>query len=221
MAIPEDLYRADTDPQTLANQINDVRGMLWSVGAGAVKVGHVDTWTAWVNPANTAVIYASDFIGTDGYPYFQDSSINDAYNVFWKSVSDVGSVVAQIKPEAPIWITETGWPVSGGALGAAMPSVNNARMYWESVGCEYIADLFLPKIVGLTLKQVPHLQRWTLSGIPYKTTLVVPALGWWTPTMLPFSIWHVRAYHRSPVTFTTLNDEHRDSIRVRAHPDLV
>ena len=150
MAIPEDLYRGDTDPQTLANQINDVRGMLWSVGAGAVKVGHVDTWTAWVNPANTAVIYASDFIGTDGYPYFQDASINDGYNVFWKSVSDVGSVVAQIKPEAPIWITETGWPVSGGALGAAMPSVNNARMYWESVGCKYTFELSIHNIVRLT-----------------------------------------------------------------------
>lgn len=145
LAISEDLYRGDTDPQTLANQINDVRGMLWSVGAGAIKVGHVDTWTAWVNPANTAVIYASDFIGTDGYPYFQDASINDGYNVFWKSVSDVGSVVAQIKPEAPIWITETGWPVSGGALGAAMPSVNNARMYWESVGCKYMISTFPPQ----------------------------------------------------------------------------
>lgn len=28
---------------------------------------------------------------------------------------------------------------SGGALGAAMPSVNNARMYWESVACECIS----------------------------------------------------------------------------------
>lgn len=63
----EDLYRKDTDPQTLANKIYDVRGMLGTVGAGKVQVGHVDTWTAWVDPANKAVIKACDFVGTDGY----------------------------------------------------------------------------------------------------------------------------------------------------------
>ena len=35
----EDLYRDNTDANTLASQINDVRGMLWSVGAGSVEVG--------------------------------------------------------------------------------------------------------------------------------------------------------------------------------------
>ena len=136
----EDLYRGDTSAETLANQIDDVRGMLWSLGAGAVQVGHVDTWTAWVNTANNAVITACDFIGMDGYPYFQDASINDGYNVFWKSVSDTSNAVARVKPGTPIWITETGWPVGGGALGAAMPSVNNARMYWESVACAAFAE---------------------------------------------------------------------------------
>lgn len=131
----EDLYRGDTSAESLASQINDVRGMLWGAGAGALMVGHVDTWTAWVNPANNAVIQACDFIGTDGYPYFQDASVNDGYNVFWQSVTNVGNMVAQVKPGTPIWITETGWPVGGGAMGAAMPSVNNAHMYWESVAC--------------------------------------------------------------------------------------
>jgi exo-beta-1,3-glucanase (GH17 family) len=37
----EDLYRGDTDASTLASQINDVRGMLWGLGAGSVQVGHV------------------------------------------------------------------------------------------------------------------------------------------------------------------------------------
>ena len=35
----EDLYRGNTDANTLASQIRDVRGMLWSVGAGSVEVG--------------------------------------------------------------------------------------------------------------------------------------------------------------------------------------
>ena len=51
----EDLYRGDTNAAALATQIYDVRGMLWSLGAGNIWVGHVDTWTAWVKPENAAV----------------------------------------------------------------------------------------------------------------------------------------------------------------------
>jgi exo-beta-1,3-glucanase (GH17 family) len=61
----EDLYRKDLDPNTLATRIYDVRGMIRSVGVSA-EVGHVDTWTAWVDGANDVVIKASDFIGMDG-----------------------------------------------------------------------------------------------------------------------------------------------------------
>ena len=42
----EDLYRGDTDPNTLAQQIYDVRGMVRAMGVNQ-EVGHVDTWTAW------------------------------------------------------------------------------------------------------------------------------------------------------------------------------
>jgi exo-beta-1,3-glucanase (GH17 family) len=64
----EDLYRKDTDANTLAQQIYDVRGMVRAMGVQA-EVGHVDTWTAWVDSANEAVIKACDFVGHDGYPY--------------------------------------------------------------------------------------------------------------------------------------------------------
>jgi glucan endo-1,3-beta-D-glucosidase len=128
----EDLYRGDTDASTLASQINDVRGMMWGLGAGSIEVGHVDTWTAWVDPANTAVIEACDFLGMDGYPYFQDASIQDANNVFWTSVNNVRAV-SQGKW---VWLTESGWPVSGGNLGAAVPSVANAQTYWWEIMCQ-------------------------------------------------------------------------------------
>ena len=61
----EDLYRGNTDPNTLAGQIHDVRGMVRAMGVHA-PVGHVDTWTAWVNHANDATTRACDFIGMDG-----------------------------------------------------------------------------------------------------------------------------------------------------------
>lgn len=61
----EDLYRGDTSASALAQQIYDVRGMVRAQGVQA-EVGHVDTWTAWVDGANSEVITASDFIGLDG-----------------------------------------------------------------------------------------------------------------------------------------------------------
>lgn len=99
----EDLYRGDTTAATLANQVKDVRGMIRSMGANQ-PVGHVDTWTAWVDGANVAVVDAVDFLGMDGYPYFQKSSIGDASAVFWKSVTDTQKAAKG----KPVWVTETG-----------------------------------------------------------------------------------------------------------------
>lgn len=99
----EDLYRGDTTASTLAGQVYDVRGMVRQYGV-TQPVGHVDTWTAWVNSTNSAVITAVDFLGMDGYPYFQYSSIGDAPSVFWTSVNNTKNV-AQGKP---VWVTETG-----------------------------------------------------------------------------------------------------------------
>jgi len=127
----EDLYRGDTTPSTLASQINDVRGMMWGLGAGSVQIGHVDTWTAWVNASNAAVIEAVDFLGNDAYPYFQDTSIDDANGVYWEAVNNVRAV-SQGKW---VWTTETGWPNSGSTLGAAVPSVDNLQTYWWQVAC--------------------------------------------------------------------------------------
>lgn len=58
----EDLYRKEVNPGTLAQKIYDVRGMVRAMGVKK-EVGHVDTWTAWVDGANVEVIKASDFIG--------------------------------------------------------------------------------------------------------------------------------------------------------------
>ena len=136
----EDLYRGDTSASTLAQQIYDVRGMLSSLGASGIQVGHVDTWTAWVNSANTDVIKACDFVGTDGYPYFQAATESNGYNVFWDSVQNVRNVVNNVKPGTWVWITETGWPATGKNFGAAVPSVSNAQMYWKSVACAAFAQ---------------------------------------------------------------------------------
>lgn len=58
----EDLYRKEISASSLAHKIYDVRGMVRAMGVKK-DVGHVDTWTAWVDGANTEVITACDFIG--------------------------------------------------------------------------------------------------------------------------------------------------------------
>lgn len=131
----EDLYRKDTDANTLAQQVYDVRGMIRQFGIEA-EVGHVDTWTAWVDSANDAVIEACDFVGMDGYPYWQDASIDDAYNVFFTSYDNTLNHVNSVKSGVWVWITETGWPVSGESQGAATASAQNAASYWNSVACQ-------------------------------------------------------------------------------------
>ncbi|KAK4502866.1 hypothetical protein PRZ48_006292 [Zasmidium cellare] len=130
----EDLYRKDTTAHTLAGQIYDVRGMVRALGVNA-EVGHVDTWTAWVDSANDEVIKACDFVGMDGYPYWQDADISTAEDVFFKSYQDTLNHVQSVKAGTWVWITETGWPTHGATQGAAVASVQNAQKFWRSVAC--------------------------------------------------------------------------------------
>jgi glucan endo-1,3-beta-D-glucosidase len=68
----EDLYRISptgiinksdpgAEPSVIAGYINQVRAALG--GKIGKPIGHVDTWTAWVNGSNSAVTAASDFLG--------------------------------------------------------------------------------------------------------------------------------------------------------------
>jgi len=85
----EDLYRISStgaanqagvgaEPQDVVNYIGQVRTAIAGTVASGALVGHVDTWTAWVNSSNNAVIDAVDFIGMDAYPYFQPNDVSPA-----------------------------------------------------------------------------------------------------------------------------------------------
>ncbi|WPH03225.1 Hypothetical protein R9X50_00610200 [Acrodontium crateriforme] len=144
----EDLYRAQInsgialEPSILAARINATRTMVRDLKV-EVQVGHVDTWTAWINATNEAVITASEFIGLDAYPYFQNVSLADAYSTFWDAVDVTRKQVNAVSPGKWVWITETGWPVSGTyhTQDHAIPSVANAQHYWRSVACEAFKDV--------------------------------------------------------------------------------
>ncbi|KAF4540796.1 Glycoside hydrolase subgroup catalytic core [Lasiodiplodia theobromae] len=141
----EDLYRNSptgiinksgygADPAVLVSYIEQVRAAIAGTPASGASIGHVDTWTAFVNGSNSAVVDAVDWLGFDGYPYFQNTQANGIGNA--KALFDES--VAATKGAAkgkPVWITETGWPVSGPTENEAVASVENAKTYWDEVGC--------------------------------------------------------------------------------------
>lgn len=141
----EDLYRnsptgiankeyAGANPDTLVDYINSVRELIAGTSLADAKIGHVDTWTAFVNGSNQAVIDACDWLGFDGYPYFEDTHANDISNSA-ALFNDAFSATKAAAGGKEVWITETGWPVSGKDFGDAVASVENAETYWKDVGC--------------------------------------------------------------------------------------
>lgn len=142
----EDLYRisptglsspnagAGQEPSTLVDYINSVKSLTKGTAFDKVPIGHVDTWTAWVNSSNSDVINAVDFLGVDAYPYFQNTmanSIDNGQALFQQAFGNTQGASGG----KPVWITETGWPVSGPTENQATTSTQNAKSYWDSVGC--------------------------------------------------------------------------------------
>ncbi|MCJ1399581.1 hypothetical protein MMC11_002783 [Xylographa trunciseda] len=147
----EDLYRisptgiAGNDgvgagPDVITNYISQVRKAIANTPLSGAPVGHVDTWTAWVNGSNNAVIASSDFIGMDAYPYFQnteDNSIQNSNVTFFEAYYNTTAAAGS----KPVWITETGWPVSGPTENLAVPSTANAKTYWDEVACTVLGKI--------------------------------------------------------------------------------
>ncbi|AEO57324.1 glycoside hydrolase family 17 protein [Thermothelomyces thermophilus ATCC 42464] len=141
----EDLYRDSetgvkneagigAGPDTLIKFINDYKKAVAGTALKGVPIGHVDTWDAWTNGTNKAVIDAVDWIGVDEYPYYENGKGNNIKNsgtLFDRAFNAVKGVAG----DKPIWVTETGWPSSGPNWDQAVSSVENAKYYWDEVGC--------------------------------------------------------------------------------------
>ncbi|KAI5467915.1 glycoside hydrolase superfamily [Mariannaea sp. PMI_226] len=142
----EDLYRNSVtgvenkggigaNPDVIVNFINDFKKEFAHTGLASIPVGHVDTWDAWQNGSNKAVIDAVDWLGVDEYPYYENgkgNNIDNAGNLFDKAF-DITVAAAGGKP---VWVTETGWPYIGPDWDEGVPSVANAKKYWQHIGCK-------------------------------------------------------------------------------------
>lgn len=141
----EDLYRNSetgakneagigADPDVLLKFINDYKKSVAGTALASVPVGHVDTWDVYVNGTNKKVIDALDWVGVDEYPYYESGKGNNIKNsgqLFDRAFDAVKAAVGS----KPVWVTETGWPSSGPTWDEAEASVENAKYYWNEIGC--------------------------------------------------------------------------------------
>ncbi|KAG5943142.1 hypothetical protein E4U53_007108 [Claviceps sorghi] len=141
----EDLYRNSVagiknkgglgnTPDNIVKFINVYKKAFADGPLGKVPIGHVDTWDVWTNSSNKAVIDAVDFVGVDEYPFYEDSKGNDIKNAGHLFDHAFDATAAAINGK-PLWVAETGWPSSGPNWDKAVPSVENAKYYWDEVGC--------------------------------------------------------------------------------------
>lgn len=143
----EDLYRDAqgdaSDPGTtvdkLIDYISQVRAAIAGTALEGVPVGHVDTYDSFENATNTKIIDDIDFIGFDGYPYWESSNgnaIENAHDLFFNGLNKT-KAIANGKP---VWVTETGWPATGDDFGEAVANSENARTYWQEIACELVSS---------------------------------------------------------------------------------
>lgn len=147
----EDLYRNSVtgeknhagigiNPDVLVNYIKEVRSAISGTSLSGASIGHVDTWDAWTNSSNAAVIDELDWLGFDGYPYYQvqmSNGIDNAKALF----DDAWQKTESAAKGKPVWMTETGWPTSGPTWGDAVASVANAKQYWDQVACPLLGNV--------------------------------------------------------------------------------
>ncbi|KAH9907520.1 glycoside hydrolase family 17 protein [Xylariomycetidae sp. FL2044] len=140
----EDLYRdasgeVGLGPQALIDCISQVRAAIAGTALEGIPVGHVDTYDSFLNGSNAAVLDSIDWLGFDGYPYWESAkpnSIGDAHERFYDGFNKTVALAAG----KPVYVTETGWPVVGDTQNLAVASADNARIYWQDIACSLISQ---------------------------------------------------------------------------------
>ena len=114
----EDLYRDSpqgrahnagerADSSTIVRYITEVRKNITGTILQDVKVGNVDTYTAWALPENKDTIAAVDFLGHNGFPYFETDFNNSISNALRRLDGGLMTTKA-LAGKQPVWITARG-----------------------------------------------------------------------------------------------------------------
>ncbi|KAI0148725.1 glycoside hydrolase superfamily [Xylariaceae sp. FL1272] len=138
----EDLYRdsvgeVGTSADYLISSIAKVRTAVAGTALAKVPIGHVDTYNAFLNGTNAKVIPKIDWLGFDGYPYWETTLANSISNAETRFYDGYNKTV-KLAAGKPVWVTETGWPVTGKQQNQAVASAANARIFWQKIACSLI-----------------------------------------------------------------------------------
>ncbi|MDR1532701.1 MAG: hypothetical protein LBS62_11080 [Clostridiales bacterium] len=120
----ENIYRGDNTADEMAGYINYVRSKITD---RSIPVGTSDT--AWAFTENPRLVEACDVILCTIYPYFSGVAVEDAA----RSLAETYAAVSAAAKGRQVIISETGWPTQGSPEGPAIPSMSNAKLYFEDV----------------------------------------------------------------------------------------
>lgn len=115
----EVLYRKDLTEQQLLEYMHRVKEALPNH-----PIGYVDAYYEFV--LKPALVEASDVILCNCYPYWEGTSIEHSFQHMVSMYHQAQSVAHGKK----VIITETGWPSHGETLGGAVPTMENALLYF-------------------------------------------------------------------------------------------
>lgn len=149
----EDLYRDSpigqaagenpgAGPALLSKYVDQTRDAVKGTCFEKAPIGHVDTWTAYANSTNREFSDKLDWVGMDAYPYYENqksNGIENAKELFQAALDNTNAGTGN----KPLWITETGWPVSGQSENKAQANIDNAKTFWQEVGCPRFGNVNL------------------------------------------------------------------------------
>jgi glucan 1,3-beta-glucosidase len=115
----EVLYREDLSESELLEYINEVKQLLPDI-----PVGYVDAYYEFVQ--RPRITDACDIILCNCYPYWEGTDFKDSFQHMRQMYYQVEDAANGKK----VMITETGWPNRGDTLGKAVPSLQNAMIYF-------------------------------------------------------------------------------------------
>lgn len=130
----EALLRNDLSESQLIAYMNQVRQAI----PPSIPVTTADTYRTLLD--HPSVIAASDVVFANFYPYWEGISVTNAVCAIDKQYRQLVAAAGG----KPVIVSETGWPSAGNAIGAAIPSMANAALF------------FLQFVTWATSSKVPY-----------------------------------------------------------------
>lgn len=115
----EAILRNDITEAQLLAYMNQVRQAI----PANVPVTTADVWGTFI--AHPNLMAASDIVFANFYPYWEGTSVENAVC----SLTQEYQRLVAASGSRPVAVSETGWPSSGNAIGAAILSAENANLY--------------------------------------------------------------------------------------------